>query len=175
MADNHQRHRPSTAIIRRHARLLRARYVDLLQKTLLPSFLLAGSRHALFSTLLPPLAVYYLCLSFFRRLSSLLASPIFPLLDAMRALLNAHTRTHTHPSACISRERRLNAPLSVQTRMRVRPECPRGGHPVPPPLDFLTPLSSSLPACLPPARRLSCSLWCARCVTFVCVSGIHYH
>lgn len=42
-------HRPSVTIIRRHARLLRARYVDLLQKTLLPSFLLAGSRHALFS------------------------------------------------------------------------------------------------------------------------------
>lgn len=95
MADNHQRHRPSTAIIRRHARLLRARYVDLLQKTLLPSFLLAGSRHALFSTLLPPLAVYYLCLSFFRRLFSLLASPIFPLLDAMPSSSEcAHTHSH---------------------------------------------------------------------------------
>lgn len=52
-SNNHRRHRPSAAIIRRHARLLRARYVDLLQKTLLPSFLLARSRHALFSA--PPL------------------------------------------------------------------------------------------------------------------------
>jgi len=65
----------------------------------------------------------------------------------------ARARSHACVRACVSRERRLNAPLSVQTRMRVRSECRRGGHPAPPAiLSSLAPLSSSLPSHLPPAR-----------------------
>lgn len=89
--NNHHRHRPSAAIIRRHARLLRARYVDLLQKTLLPSFLLARSRHALFSA--PPLRPMPTgCPSFIPSH----VYTIFPPLDAIRAPLNARTHAHTH-------------------------------------------------------------------------------
>lgn len=142
-ATNHRRHRPSVAIIRRHARLLRARYVDLLQKTLLPSFLLARSRHALFSV--PPLRLMFAgCPSF-------IPSRVSPPLDAIQALLNAriHARTHPHlMRACISRERRSNALLCVQTRMRVRLEPRRWTTPflsLHPLLPFLT------SACSPPA------------------------
>lgn len=176
--NNHHRHRPSAAIIRRHARLLRARYVDLLQKTLLPSFLLARSRHALFSA--PPL-----------RPDSPPAVPpsspshvytIFPPLDAIRAPLNArmHACSHTSASrrACISREKRSNAPLCVQTRMRIRLEPRRWTTPS----RFLSlALFSPFPHfCLLSSCPLAASPWltlleCARCVMFVCVSGIHYH
>lgn len=90
--------------------------------------------------------------------SAPLASTIFPPLDAIRAPLNA--RTHTRASrracvrACISRERRSNAPLCVQTRMRVRLEPRRWTTPS----RFLSltlfSLSSLLPApLLPPCAR----------------------
>lgn len=91
--------------------------------------------------------------------------PVLPPLDAVRAHLNAHTYTR----AFVSRERRLNASLSVQTRMRVRLESKRWWTTSP--FFALSPFPHFCPR-VPPGRPLP--LGCARCVTFVCVSGIYY-
>lgn len=176
--NNHRRHRPSAAIIRRHARLLRARYVDLLQKTLLPSFLLGRDTH--YSPLLP----FVPCPPVVPP-SSPLVSTIFSPLDTIRAPLNARTHTHIHTyityariSACVHIPGETLKCAAVRANTHACPSIAEVDNPLALPLarpllPFLTCACSS-PAF---ARRFPwlTLLGCARCVTFVCVSGIHYH
>lgn len=104
--------------------------VDLFQKTLLPSFLLAGSRHASFC---PPSS----------RGSGSPTSNVARV-DGIRGIVNA--RTHTEKCVPMMRRwvhvpgRRLNALPSVQPRMRVPRSTSRSGSP----RRFLTRSSSSL-------------------------------
>lgn len=151
--NNHHRHRPSAAIIRRHARLLRARYVDLLQKTLLPSFLLARSRHALFSA--PPLRLMPTgCPSF-------IPSPYHLSTAGCHTSSSecAHARmfAHIRVSACVHIPGETLKCAAVRANTHAYPSrTEEVGNPLALPLArSLLSLSSLLPALLlSPARRL---------------------
>lgn len=101
--------------------------VDLFQKTLFPSFLLAGSRHASFS---PPLP------SILR--SRLASSERAPRMCTIRAVVNARThRNACRCGGCTSRERTLKcAPESTGAHARSSRE--RRGAPLPDATRFLT-------------------------------------